>query len=102
MTSPIFHHVVLFRLKSGVTLERVREAREELARLVETLPGVLHFAVTDNLSGSNNGFTMALFSTFEDRQAYDIFIRHPEYRRVWDQLMAQVVDEQVIAQGEET
>lgn len=96
---PAFHHVMLFRLRPGVTLNRVREAREQLQQLVETLPGVLFFDVTDNLSDHNGGFTMALFSAFEDRRAFDIFSRHPEWRRVHDDLLAPILEERMVAQG---
>jgi hypothetical protein len=101
MTGAAFHHVVLFRLRAGVTLERVRAAREALAKLVETLPGVLHFAVTDNVSARNHGFTLALFSSFEDRQACEIFRRHTETTRVWKELLEPIVDEQIVAEGTE-
>ncbi len=96
-----FHHVVLFRLRPGVTLEQVRAAREALSALVETLPGVLHFAVTDNLAVRNGGYTMALFSSFENRQAFEIFNRHPEFQRVWRELLDPVVEESMVAEGEE-
>jgi len=95
-----FHHVTLFRLRPGVPLEQVRAARESLAALVETLPGVLHFTVTDNLANLNGGFTMALFSTFENRQAFEICNRHPEFRRVWGELLEPVVEESMVAEGE--
>lgn len=96
----MFHHVSLYRLKPGVTLDRVRTAREELAALVETLPGVLHFTVTDNLADRNSGFTLALFSLFENREAFEIFQRHPSYQEVWGSQLQQVVEEQIIAEGE--
>ena len=96
-----FHHVTLFRLRPGVTLEQVRAAREALAALIETLPGVLHFTVTDNLAELNAGFTMALFSTFENRNAFEIFNRHPEFGRVWRELLEPVVEESLVAEGEE-
>ena len=38
----MFHCVILFRLKPGVSLDRVRGARESLQALVETMPGVAH------------------------------------------------------------
>ncbi len=95
----MFHHVALFRLKPGITLERVREAREELAALVETLPGVLHFTVTDNLASLNYGYTMALFSMFENQDAFRIFQRHPSYQKVWDDLLEPVIEEKIVAEG---
>ncbi len=97
-----YHHVNLFRLRAGVTLDRVRLAKDQLQELVETLPGVLHFAVTDNLADRNQGFTLALFSAFEDRRAYDIFRRHPEWQRVWEELLEPVVADRIEATGEET
>lgn len=95
-----FHHVVLFRLRAGIPLDQVRAAREALAELVETLPGVVEFTVTDNLSSSNQGFTMALFSTFENRQAYEIFSRHPEVQGVWDEQLEPVIESSLVAQGQ--
>ena len=96
----MFHYVSLYRLKPGVTLDRVRAAREELAGLVETLPGVLHFTVTDNLSDRNRGYTLALFSLFETREACEIFKRHPSYQEVWESQLQRVIEAQILAEGE--
>ena len=101
MAGRAFHHVVMFKLRAGVTLDRVRAAREALAELVETLPGVLHLAVTDNLSSENAGFTMAMFATFENRPAFEVCSRHPEWQRVWREILEPVVADRIIAQGEE-
>ncbi len=95
----MFHHVVLFRLRPGITLERVRRAREQLSRLAETLPGVLHFAVTHNVAIENGGYTLALFSAFENERAYEIFTRHPDHVRVITDDLAPVVEAKVVAQG---
>lgn len=99
MQSATLHHVELFRLREGVPLDRVRVAREALAELVETLPGVLHLTVTHNLASPNGGFTLVLFSAFESRAAYEICSRHPEWQRVFRELIEPVVAERVIAEG---
>lgn len=95
----MFHHVVLFRLRAGVTLERVRQAREQFAQLAETQPGVLHFTVTHNLAAEHGGYTLALFSAFEDQRAYELFCRSPELQRVMQEQLGPVVDSRVVAQG---
>ncbi len=95
----MFHHVVLFKLRAGVTLDRVRGAREALGALVETLPGVDHFAVTHNVAEHHGGFSMVLFSVFESPEAFAIFSRHPEFRRVWEEELLPVIDEHMVAQG---
>lgn len=96
----MFHHVVLYRLKQGVTLERVRAAREALAALCETLPGVEHFSVVQNVAVDNGGYTLALLSLFENRGAYDIFNRHPEHVRVCRELLNPVVEHNICVEGE--
>lgn len=96
----MLHHAVLYRLKPGVTLDRVRAAREALAALAEHLPGVLHFAVTDNLASENAGYTLALFAVFETKDAYEIFGRHPEVRHVVAELLNPIVEKKIVALGE--
>jgi heme-degrading monooxygenase HmoA len=96
----MFHCVILFRLKPGIPLERVRGARVALQSLVETMPGVAELTVTHNLATERRGFNLALFSLFESRNACEIFFRHPEYQRVWDTELLPVIEEHVMAQGD--
>ena len=96
----MFHCAILFRLKAGIPLDRVRGARSSLQALVETLPGVEHFTVTHNVAAEANGYNLALFSTFENKNACEIFLRHPEYRRVWEQELRPLVESHVAAHGE--
>lgn len=95
----MFHCSILFRLKPGISLDRVRGARSALQALVETLPGVEQFTVTHNLAADSGGYNLALFSTFENRAACEIFLRHPEYQRVWAQELEPVVSDHLCAQG---
>ena len=96
----MLHHAILYRLKPGVTLDRVRAAREALAALAELLPGVVHFAVTDNLATENGGFTLALFAAFETREAFEIYGRHPEVHPVMAKLLDPIVEKRIVALGE--
>jgi heme-degrading monooxygenase HmoA len=95
----MFHCVILFALKPGIALDRVRGARRSLQALVETMPGVEHLIVTHNLATDRQGFNLALFSVFENRTACEIFLRHPEYQRVWEQELGPLVERHVMAQG---
>ena len=96
----MFHCVILFRLRPGITLDRVRGAREALQALVETLPGVAHFTVTHNSAADTAGYNLALFSGFESRRACEVCLRHPEWQRVWTQEITPLVEHHLIAQGE--
>jgi hypothetical protein len=96
----MFHCAILFRLKPGIPLGRVRGARTALQALVETLPGVEHFAVTHNLAAESDGYNLALFAGFADKNACDIFLRHPEFARVWEAELGPVVERRLVAQGD--
>ena len=96
----MFHCVILFRLKPGIPLDQVRDARSSLQALVETLPGVDHFTVTHNLAPATNGYNLSLFSTFENHNACDIFLRHPEYQRVWTEELEPLVESHLAAHGQ--
>lgn len=99
MVATMFHCVILFRLRAGIPLDRVRGARTALQNLVETLPGVEQFTVTHNVATDSGGYNLALFSVFENKNACDIFLRHPEYRRVWSDELAPLVESHLSAHG---
>ena len=96
----MFHCVILYRLKPGIPLDRVRAARSGLQALVETLPGVETFTVTHNVATQSEGYNLALFSAFENPKACDIFLRHPEFQRVWQEELEPLVESKITAQGE--
>ncbi|MFY9345189.1 MAG: Dabb family protein [Planctomycetota bacterium] len=98
----MFHCTILFALKPGIALDRVRTARQSLQELIERMPGVDHLTVVHNVAADRAGFNLALFSAFESRTACDIFFRHPDYQRVWQQELAPLVERQVTAQGDDT
>jgi heme-degrading monooxygenase HmoA len=95
----MFHCTILFALKSGISLDRVRSAREALQSLIETMPGVDHLSVTHNVSDDSHGYNLALFSGFETKEAFEIFFRHPEYQRVMREELEPMIDEKLVAQG---
>ena len=96
----MFHCTILFALKPGIALERVRQARESLQQLIERMPGVDHLSVVHNVAADRQGYNLALFSAFESRTACDIFFRHPEYQRVWRDEIEPLVERHVVAQGD--
>ncbi|MCR9245322.1 MAG: Dabb family protein [bacterium] len=96
----MFHCVILFALKPGISLDRVRNARTALQDLVETMPGVEFLNVTHNVAKDRGGYNLVLFSGFENRKACEIFLRHPEYVRVDDEELGPIVESRIVAQGD--
>jgi heme-degrading monooxygenase HmoA len=97
----MFHCTILFALKPGIALDRVRTARCSLQELIERMPGIDHLAVVHNVAADRQGYNLALFSAFESRTACDIFFRHPEYQRVWRDELEPLVERHVVAQGDD-
>ena len=95
----MYYCTILFSLKPGISLERVRGARESLQALIETMPGVDHLQVTHNVAADRQGYNLALFSGFETQTACEIFFRHPEYQRVWHDELEPLIERHVAAQG---
>lgn len=95
----MFHCTILFALKPGISLVKVRSAREALQALIETMPGVDHLTVTHNVADDRHGYNLALFSGFESREACEIFFRHPEYHRVMREELDPMTDQKLVAQG---
>lgn len=95
----MYHCTILFSLKPGISLDRVREARASLQALIETMPGVDHLTVTHNVAADRQGYNLALFSAFESQTACEIFFRHPEYQRVWREELVPLVERHITAQG---
>lgn len=95
----MFHCVILFALRPGISLDRVRNARTALQALVETMPGVEHLTVAHNVAPDRGGFNLVLFSAFESQTACEIFLRHPEYLRVRNEELGPIVESQLMAQG---
>jgi hypothetical protein len=95
----MFHCVILFSLKPGIPLDRVRNARKALQALVETMPGVEYLTVTHNTAKERSAYNLALFSGFENETACEIFLRHPEYQRVRNEELGPIVDAHMMAQG---
>ena len=94
-----FHHIVLFRLRAGITLDRVRAAKEELGALVETLPGVRELSVSHNVAEPSHGYTLALISHFDNRRAYEFFARNPDARGIVDRIMDDLVESHIVFQS---
>ena len=96
----MFYCTILFAIKPGIPLDKVRSAREALQSLIETMPGVDHLTVSHNVADDRQGFNLALFSGFESKEACEIFFRHPEYACAMRELEP-LIEHRVIAQGSE-
>jgi hypothetical protein len=76
-------HVVIFKYKPGATEAQIREVTAAFRALKSKIPGILTFehGVNNSPEGKNLGFTHVYLLTFENTQARDTYLPHPEHRK---------------------
>ncbi len=77
-------HMVMFKIKPEVTTEKVTELFRLLAKLQQLIPGITYFAggAYSSPEGLNQGYTHGFVMTFENVNARDAYLPHPEHERV--------------------
>jgi hypothetical protein len=75
-------HVVVFKYKPGATEAQIREVTDAFRALKDRIPGIVSFehGVNNSPEGKNLGFTHVYVLTFEDAEARDAYLPHPEHR----------------------
>jgi hypothetical protein len=82
MKKPV-RHVVIFKYKSGVTQDQIRQVTDAFRGLKNKIPGIVSFERGTNISteGKNLGFTHVFLLTFQDSQARDSYLPHEEHKK---------------------
>ena len=76
-------HVVVFKYKAGATEAQIKEITDAFRGLQDKIPGIVAFehGVNDSPEGKNLGFTHVYLLTFENAQARDEYLPHPEHKK---------------------
>jgi hypothetical protein len=74
-------HIVIFKYKPTVTQEHINQITKAFQDLQHKIPGIVSFehGVNDSSERRNLGFTHVYFLTFENAQARDTYLPHPEH-----------------------
>jgi quinol monooxygenase YgiN len=75
------HHIGMLQFKPGTSEAQVTEVLKGLARLKESVPGIVNFSSGKNHSpeGLDQGFTHGFIATFKDKAARDTYLDHPAH-----------------------
>jgi Stress responsive A/B Barrel Domain len=76
-------HIVVFKYKSSVTDSQIEEVTRAFKALKGKIPGILSFeyGVNDSPENLNKGFTHVHLITFENAEARDAYLPHPEHKK---------------------
>jgi hypothetical protein len=78
----MIRHVVLVKLKAGLSQAEIDAVFAPLAALKDVLPGMLGFGAGANVSpeGMNRGYSHAFMVDFPDAAARDAYLDHPAHK----------------------
>jgi len=76
-------HVVVFKYKAKATPAQIEEVTTAFKALKGKIPGIVSFeyGVNNSPEGLNKGFTHVYLLTFDNAQARDAYLPHPEHKK---------------------
>ena len=94
----MIEHVVLLKLKEGVTEEQTRKMLDGLVKLKEVVPGMMEVSGGYNNSpeDKDGGFTYGFIVRFRDAAARDGYVPHPEHQKLAKTLVRPLVDDVLV------
>ena len=94
----MIEHIVLLKLKEGVTEDQTQKLLDGLNRLKETIPGMLDVSggYNNNPEGKSGGFTYGFIVRFSDAAARDGYVPHPEHQKLAQELVRPIVDDVLV------
>lgn len=76
----MFHHVVLFRWRSGTTPEAVEAIRSGLDALPGRIPEIRSYDHGPDERRGDTGWDYALSASFDSAEAWEVYRDHPAHR----------------------
>jgi len=92
----MIEHIVLFKLRSDVSEGLKEEMLRGLVALQKTIPQILQASAGTNFSQRSRGYTHGFVSRFVDRNALDIYLKHPAHT-AWVDTHVKPISEEILA-----
>ena len=91
-------HIVLLKLKEGVTEAQTQELLDGLKKLKNAIPGIQEVSggYNNNPEGKSAGFTYGFIVRFRDAAARDGYVSHPEHQKLAKMLVRPIVDDVLV------
>jgi antibiotic biosynthesis monooxygenase (ABM) superfamily enzyme len=94
----MINHVVLLRLKEGVTEEQLNDCLNAIEKLKEKIPGIMEVSGGHDNSPEhkNNGFTWGFMVKFDSAENRDNYVPHPEHQKVVEKYVLPILADSLI------
>lgn len=80
----MINHIVVFKFKNNLAESDIYSAVTQFADLKKIIPSIKSFSFGKNCSPEqlNKGFTHAFIMKFDDAQGRNVYLEHPEHKRI--------------------
>ena len=80
----MINHIVVFKFKSHIAESDIHAAVNQFGTLEKIIPSIKSFSFGKNCSPEqlNKGFTHAFIMKFDDDKGRDLYLDHPEHKRI--------------------
>jgi hypothetical protein len=77
-------HMVLFKVKRGVSAARLRRVMRLIGALKQKVRGITSYrwGPYSSPEGLNRGYTVGFCTEFKDAKSRDVYLSHPEHVKV--------------------
>ena len=91
----MIEHIVLLKFKSNLADYEINAALNQLGDLRTLIPSIIDFSFGENCSPEqlNQGFTHVFIMKFEDSKGRDLYLNHPEHKRIATELIMPMMEE---------
>ncbi|MAG29503.1 MAG: stress protein [Deltaproteobacteria bacterium] len=94
----MIRHVALFRLKDDAPQGARHSLEEGLAAIAQTIPQIAAYSYGADLGMRDGNFDFGVVADFENAEAFQSYVEHPDHRAFVEQRLSPVVDERVSIQ----
>ncbi len=79
----LVRHIVIFKYKHGAPVDQIQQVTDAFRALQHQIPGIVSFeqGVNNSPEGKNLGFAHVFTLTFENVQARDTYLPHPQHQK---------------------
>ncbi|QMT59832.1 Dabb family protein [Legionella sp. PC997] len=90
----MINHVVVLKFKLNLAESDINSALNQLGNLQEIIPSIKNFSCGSNCSPEqlNKGFTHAFVMTFDDLKGRDLYLEHPEHKRIATEVLVPMLE----------
>ena len=94
----MIEHIVLLKLKEGITEDQTQKMMDGLEELKKVIPGMLEVSGGYNNSPEDKaeGFSFGFIVRFKDAASRDGYVPHPEHQNLAKTLVRPLVDDVIV------